>query len=1107
MSKLVQLKWMIGVCLMMVASTFFSVTAYAQERKVTGVVKDESGAGLPGVSILEKGTKNGTVSDADGRFSIGVSPEATLVFSFIGMKSSEVIVGAQSTLDVALEPDLTALEEVVIVDYGYGTVKKSDMTGATAAIGAKELSKIPVASTAQALTGRLPGVTVTTTDGSPDAEIVMRVRGGGSITQDNSPLYVVDGFIVGSIRDIPPTDVESITVLKDAASAAIYGARGANGVIVITTKKATAGKTVVAYNGFMQVKELPEYRKYKVLSPYEFVMANYEYAKLRSQSDVDAFEKYFGVYDDLELYKSKKPTDWQKELYGGTNISQYHNVNIRGGTDRTKIMLSLTNNSDEGLMFNAGYKRNVINFKLDHEIAKRLKFEASTRITNTVIDGAGTSASSGSNPQVNVKDAVQTRPVNGIADELETGTGGGTGGSDDDYEKFLNALIGPVETAKQDWRERTTTNYVINAGLTWNVIDNLDVKSVFTTEQSYDRNLRFYGPDTGESFNNGNNLPLGEQTKRNGFNYRWYNTVAYRFKNLGEHNLDFLIGQELSSKGGKEDFIRAEDFRVTISPEELFANMQLGRTDRIYTRDLIELNRFSLFGRANYIWKDKYIATITFRTDASSIFAEGNRVGYFPAVALGWKMSQESFMENISFVDDLKMRLSYGTTGNDNVDPGATQNLFSPATVRGPGWGNVDNVYYTPSNSVLYNPAIVWETTTQRNLGFDYSLANSRIDGTLDLYWNTAEDLLLTSAIPSNTGFQTQWDNIGSTSNRGIELGLTGHIIETSDFMLSANFNIAFNRGRIEKLDQSDFRFIQSGWASSDLNNVNDYYLKVGGRLGDIYGYETAGYYSVDDFEGYDETTGKYTLKAGVVNSGAAVGNTNLRPGFLKLVDQLTVDTDGDGKNDAGDGIIDANDRKVIGNTSPKIEGGFGVNASYKGFDFSMFFNFRQGNKIYNAGKIQYNQFRRTTYGNLLNTMNSDNRFTYIDVDGTYTGTPGEVVTDLQQLGEMNEGKNIWSHNSFGVAGAMIHSWAVEDGSFLRLNNLSIGYSLPRALISKVGMSNFRIYATGSNLYVWTKYSGYDPEVSSSRNALAPGLDYSSAPRSRSYTIGVDIAF
>ena len=367
------------------------------------------------------------------------------------------------------------------------------------------------------------------------------------------------------------------------------------------------------------------------------------------------------------------------------------------------------------------------------------------------------------------------------------------------------------------------------------------------------------------------------------------------------------------------------------------------------------------------------------------------------------------------------------------------------------------------------------------------------------MYKNTTRDLLLRSAIPSNIGFSTQWNNIGTTSNQGIELGLTTYIIEKRDFSLSANFNIGINKGKVEKLDGTTERFFQSGWASTDLKDQDDFYVQLGGTLGDIYGYVTDGYYSTDDFEGYDPVTNSYTLKEGVPNSSSTVGNQNIRPGFLKLKDLN------------GDGIINSEDRQVIGNTLPKHQGGFGFDARVKGFDASIFFNWSYGADVYNTGKIQYNQFRRVTYGNLLNTMNSSNRFTYIDIDGSYTGTPGEVVTDLGQLAQLNAGKTIWSHNSYGVAQAVIHSWAVEDGSFLRLNNVNIGYSLPGSLISKLGMSQFRLYVTGNNLFIWTKYSGYDPEVSTTRSsayaALTPGVDYSSFPRSRSYTFGLNITF
>lgn len=1074
------------LCLLLLGST----SAFAQ-RTISGKVVSSDNEPLIAVNVQVKNTTNGAVTDVDGNYEINASTNDTLVFSYIGFIQQEVRVGDSPRIDVVLSPDDNVLDEVVVI--GYGTTKKSDLTGSVASLSGTQISKIPITSAAQAITGRLPGVNVLTTDGSPDAEVVIRVRGGGSITQDNSPLYVVDGFIVNTIRDVPPTDIESINVLKDAAATAIYGAQASNGVIVITTKRPVAGRISVSYNGFAQVKELPEDRRYDVLSPYEFAIANYELAKLRSDADVRNFERFFGRYDDLELYKNKRPTDWQEELFGDPTLSQYHNVSISGGSENTKLSLSLTSNIDEGLLIGSGFQRNVVNFKLNQNISSKITLEAGARITNTIVDGAGTSG----NAQINIKDAVQTRPVNGIADELEIDLNAID--PNDDYQAFLRSLVNPTELVKQDWRERTTNDYVLNAALNWAVLDNLDLKTTFTSAKTFDNNLRFYGPLTGESFNNGGSLPLGVKSNREVFTYRWLNTVSYRFENLGNHKLDFLAGHEIYSDGGTSTLIRAEDFRLSITPEELFANMTFGRTDRLETEELTNSNRLSFFGRANYQWNDKYLLTATVRSDASSKFSKDNRVGIFPAIALGWKLSEEPFLSDLTFINELKLRVSYGQTGNDRIDRTATQFLFVGSTNRGPGFGNVDNAYYTPSGSTLYNPDIKWETTTNRNLGLDFSLFRNRISGSFDLYKNTTEDLLLRSAIPSNTGFNTQWNNIGTTSNQGVELGLNAFLIDQRDFSLTATFNIGVNQAKVEKLDGTTERFFQSNWASTDLKDQDDFYVRVGGTLGDIYGYVTDGFYSTDDFSGYDAVSNSYILKEGVPNASSTVGNTNIRPGFLKLKDLN------------GDGIINSQDRTVIGNTLPKHQGGFGFDARYKGFDAAVFFNWSYGNDVYNTGKIQYNQFRRVTYGNLLTTMNSDNRFTYIDIDGTYTGTPGEVVTDLNQLSELNADKNIWSHTSFGVAQATIHSWAVEDGSFLRLNNVNIGYTLPTKISSKIGMSQLRVYLTSNNLRLWTNYTGYDPEVSTSRGSsfsgLTPGVDYSSFPRSRSYTFGLNVTF
>ncbi len=421
-----------------------STTLFAQTRQIKGKVTDENDAPLFGVSVVVAGSKQGTQTDANGNFKLDApgTGKVSLVFSFTSYKRVTVVSDGTSEVQVKLEKDVTALEDVVVV--GYGTSKRKDLTGTVSSIGGPELSKIPVSSAAEAITGRLPGVQVTTTDGAPGAEIVIRIRGGGSVSQDNSPLYIVDGFPVNSINDIAPADIATIDILKDAATSAIYGARGANGVVIITTKSAKPGKTTISYNGFVQARTLP--RELEVLSPYEFVLANYEYARLRSQTDVDNFSKYFGVYEDLELYKYQKGTNWQKELFGKPVFSQQHNLSITGGTTKTKFSFSATNNTDQGLMPGSGYQRNYLNFKLNHDASNSLKFDFTSRFVNTVIDGAGSSGTS----SFRIGDAITTRPVNGLADIIELDPTG----TDDDYEQFLKSLINPSKLIEQDYRKR-----------------------------------------------------------------------------------------------------------------------------------------------------------------------------------------------------------------------------------------------------------------------------------------------------------------------------------------------------------------------------------------------------------------------------------------------------------------------------------------------------------------------------------------------------------------------------------------------------------------------------------------------------------------------------
>ncbi len=1083
------------VVILIAAQFLFTVSAFSQALTVRGTITDaQTGEALPGVNVVIKGTVLGTTTQVDGTYQIQVmAPDAVLQFSFIGYTAQEIPVEGKTEINVTLETETTQLDEIVAV--GYGTARRRDLTGSVATVNSETLKKIPVANVTEAIKGRLPGVNIITTDGSPDAEVVIRVRGGGSVTQDNSPLYVVDGFIVGSIKDIPPNDIASINVLKDAAATAIYGAQAANGVILITTKSPVAGRTSVSYNGFVQFKTLPAERKFDVLDPYEFAMMQYEYAILRSDADLRNFERYYGKYDDLELYKYKRPTDWQDELFGDPQLSQSHNLTISGGSAKTKVSLSLSHNNDEGIMIGNGYKRNVINLKLNHEIVKSLTLEGQARITDTQVDGAGTSGSS----QLRIKNIVTARPVNGIADELDIDLT--SVDTDDDYQSFLLSLINPVQLAEQDWRQRNTNNYVFQGGLTWNATEELTLKSTISGSKTFEERLRYYGPLTSQSQQEGNSLPLGTIDNYERHSMRWLNTAQYTFQDLGEHKLDIMLGHEMYSNGGKHSFVRAENFRESMQPDEMFANMALGTVEGYSTSQSTEENRLSFFGRANYQFRNKYLVTATVRSDASSKFSKENRLGIFPALALGWKINEEGFMGGANNIDELKLRFSYGATGNDRIPANATKFLFEANTNNGPGMGtNSYNAYYSPEGSTLYNPDIVWETTINRNLGLDFMFYGGRISGSFDAYWNTTNDLLLASAISPISGFSTQWNNIGSTSNKGVELMFNATIVETSDFQLKTNINFGINKANIDELDGTDERFIQSNWASTDLKDRDDYYLAVGETIGLIYGYVNDGMYTVDDFSSYDEVTGNYVLKENVPDNKNTLGVSSVRPGYMKLKDLN------------GDGEINSQDRKVIGSALPNAIGGFSFEAVYKGFDASILFNWSLGNDIYNSGKIDYNQLYRTRYGNMLTSQNSDKRFTYIDVDGSITDVAGAVVTDLEQLRTLNKDKTIWSgSNSFGQATAVVSDWAIEDGSFLRLSTLTLGYTIPATLTKKVGISNLRVYATGYNLWVFTSYSGYDPEVSTSRSssygALIQGLDYSSYPRSRSYTFGVNLTF
>jgi len=1082
-------------CLLIMAC-MLSVLVSAQVRVITGTVTDLSGEPLIGVSVIEKGNPSrGVITDIDGKFRFAnLKDNTVIVLSYIGYVTQEVNIGTKPELSIVMKEDLQSLEEVVVI--GYGSVKKKDLTGSVSSIKSEALVKVPVANTMEAIAGRMAGVRVTTTDGSPDAEMIVRVRGGGSITQDNSPLYIVDGFPVSSFSDIPSQDIESIDILKDASSTAIYGAQGANGVVLITTKRGQAGKVTVSYNGFLQTKRLS--KRLKVLDPYEYVMFNYELAAIEGTSSISSFENRFGVYDDLDLYRYQKAIDWQEDMFGSDVISKQHNISLSGGTDKTRYLISGTYNYDGGLLPHNDYGRYNLNVKLNQDIAKNLKFAFSGRVTDIQANGDGTS---GGTDKVRTFDALRKGPVKGLSGLVEVDP---NLLSEEEYEQWLNDNMTLAEQANQYWKRRYQRTFYYDASLEWAIIKNLTWRLEGGYGYGFNETQNYKGANTTDAANNGGK-PLVSWEKQNSNNWRVANTLLYNLTVAKEHNFSLMIGQEVKSSGSERLSATIKGFNKDLSPEKIFANVGLGEGGVTIGSSQSEPDRMaSFFGRFGYIFKDRYLANFTLRADGSSKFTGDNKWGYFPSAAVAWRINEEPiFLGAKDWLSNLKLRLSYGQSGNNRISSGLYKLDYKISSSGTYAIGDMpNNNYYEASNSQLPNPDIRWESMITKNIGLDFGLFNQRLSGTLEYYHNTSSDLLLDVKITA-PGYSTTMKNIGQTTNKGVELTLDAYIVDNKDFSLAANFNIGFNKSNVDALDsEGNFLAFQTGWASTDLKGLNEYEVRVGQPIGIIYGWQTDGYYTTNDFSSYDESAKKYILKDGVPTTGLLGGRIGIRPGTIKFKDIS-------GPDGVPDGVVDDYDRTVIGNANPDFTGGFGFNGIlFRNFDYLLNFSFVYGNDIYNASKLATSQIYRTSYGNLLGFWTADNRYTYLADDGS-------VVTDLATLAAMNEGANAkeyWSPLSFGSSNAVIHSWAIEDGSFLRLQNVTLGYTLPQRLSRTFACSKLRLYGTLNNVFVWTNYSGYDPEVSSpgrgsTSKQLIPGLDYSGYPKSLSFTFGLNIQF
>jgi TonB-linked SusC/RagA family outer membrane protein len=1054
---------------LVIAMLVISLTALSQNITVKGTVTDaQTEEAMIGVNVVIKGTIRGVVTDLNGQFTMSdCPPDAVLAFTYVGYEPLEVPVQGRTTIAAQMNVSSSLLDEVVVI--GYGTVAKRDITGSVASVKGEELTTIPVASAAEALTGKMAGVQVVTTEGSPDADIRIRVRGGGSITQDNTPMFIVDGFPVSNISDIPASEIQSIDVLKDASSTAIYGARGANGVIIITTKSGVAGKVTVNYNAYYGFKKVAN--ELTSLGVEDYVHWQYEYALLAD--NLENYEKFFGVYQDIDLYSGQPGINWFEQVFGHIGKTFNHDLTVTGGSEKFRYSVGYAGINSNEIMLNSKYRRDNIALKLDHRPSDKIELSFNLRYSDTKIGGAGGTDQGNATPNdARVKQTMINAPVPF------------TTMADYGLEEVTSSMVNPILSVNDNDRQQQRTRYTMGGSFGWYIIDNLQIKTEVGMQdyQTYDD--RFYGLTTYYVKNTPSvdyqNLPALTSNRDYNIQLRNTNTINYDFKNLlgtSGHSVKLLLGHEVIQTKSNETEDVIWGFPDFFTADQAYKLTSQGGA-YLYSNSFDPDNKLlSFFGRVMYDYKGKYLVSATFRADGSSKFAAGNRWGYFPSAAIAWRISEEDFMKNLSSViNNLKLRFSYGSAGNNNIPSNQIAQVFNSSATS---YINDVMNYWSPSTTMA-NPDLKWETTYTRNLGLDFGLFRGKIDGTVELYYNTTKDLLINFPV-SGTGYNTQYRNMGETENKGLEVTMNWMALNKKDYGLTLGFNIGFNRNKIVSLGIMDDFGMNTSWASTEIGN--DYWISVGGSVGKMFGYQNAGRYEVTDFSGYDEATDTWTLKEGIDDDSPVIGT--VRPGSLKLIDNT------------GDHLVNVDDCVIIGDANPKNTGGFNLDARFYGFDLSAVFNWSYGNDIYNANKIEYTT-GRYQFRNMIDIMAEGKRWTNVNA-------AGELVNDAAELAAMNENTTMWSPY---MTRHVFSDWAVEDGSFLRLSTLSFGYTIPSVILDKVHLQNLRFYVSGYNVFILTNYSGFDPEVSARRNTgLTPGVDYSAYPKSRQILFGLNLSF
>ena len=1056
---------------------FVSMSAYAQSLTVTGKVIDSEGYEVIGGSVTIKGAAGvGTVTDVNGNYSLKVNDASkdVLVFSYVGMTSQEVKVDGRSVIDVTLKADAVMLEEVVAI--GYATVKRKDLTGSVASVNSKELSKVPTSDITQALAGRMAGVQVMQSEGAPGASISIRVRGGISITQSNEPLYIIDGFpSEDGMSTLDPAEIETIDILKDASATAIYGARGANGVVVITTKSGgKEGKATVTFDSYVGFKKVA--KKLDVLSTREFALLDYERryysaftAKNSTQEDLDKavanFEALYGKYADIDAnYANRAGIDWQDQTLGRTALTQNYRVGVSGGTDKLNYNLAYSYYDEEGAMVYSGNKKHNISFNMTHKLNDRLSITARISYDQMKIYGMGTSE--GGDRFNKMQHILQYRPMVGIngTDDLLLG--------DEDpllVDDTGNVMQNPLLSAAEETKDREYRTFQANGGFTLKLIKGLSFRNTTGMRYQTRRNDTFYGDKSITAKRSSIN---GSIQNIENSSFQTSNVLNYNWAGKG-HDITAMLGQEYVNRWNRSFSAAAANFP---NDDIGLGDLSLGLPTAVSSSENYDDKLLSFFARFNYGFKDKYLFTASFRADGSSKFGKNNKWGYFPAFSAAWRLGEEEFIKNLNIFSDLKVRLGYGMAGNNRIDSYVSLPMLTSVT-----YPNGDSTQPGYVSKQIPNPNLKWEANKTFNFGLDFGFFNQRLTISPEFYINRSSNLLLNAKLPTSSGYDSMVINAGETENKGIDLTINSTNIMTKDFTWNTAVTLSHNKNSVKKLTGEDVQLCEASFGY----NQNTHIIGVNQPLGQMYGYVTDGLYQVSDFD-YDEATKTYTLKDGVPYSGK---KTDVKPGMWKF---KNVDGSEDNK-------ITENDKTVIGNAYPKFYGGINNTFTYKDFDLSIFLTYSFGNDVFNATKLT-NTKTALQNKNVLDIANSSNRWVVVN-------KKGELITDPQEMADINKGKTVAAVYDNEIGDTYIHSWAVEDGSYLKLSNITLGYTFPRKMLSKIGISKLRLYATGSNLLTWTKYTGFDPEVSTMGSGLTPGVDFGAYPKSRSFVFGINLAF